>query len=157
MVCNGEISALKVWHQFLGGQTQTIALLHHLMCSLKMGLTMLPASLLVFAASLIPLLITASTPVCPPSTEGYQLDTLNTIYQSFCSDLSQPGFSASQEVYGVISPNSASIQTPSSTSTGKPTATKPSVGSTALGTSDSAIMHVSGVSLLGVAFFFCFL
>lgn len=151
--------ALKVWHQFLGGQTQTIAFLHHLMCSLKMGLTMLPASLLVFAASLILPLITASTPVCPPSAEGYQLDTLNTIYQSFCSDLSQPGFSASQEVYGVpvVSLISASIQSPSSTTTGKPTATKPSVGSTALRTSDSAIMHVSGVSLLGVAFFFCFL
>jgi hypothetical protein len=151
--------ALKVWHQYLGGQTQTIALLHHLMCSLKMGHTILPTSLLAFAASLILPLITASTPVCPPSAEGYQLDTLNTIYQPFCSDLSQPGFSASQEVYGVpvISLNSASTQTASSTSTGKPTATKPSVGSAALGTSDSAIMHVSGVSLLGVAFFFCFL
>ncbi|PMD55779.1 uncharacterized protein K444DRAFT_616844 [Hyaloscypha bicolor E] len=124
-----------------------------------MGLTMLPAPLLAFTASLILPLIAASTSVCPPSAEGYQLDTLNPIYQSFCFDLSQSRFSASQEIYGVpvISLNLASTQTSSSTSTGKPTATKPSVGSTALGTSDSAIMQVSGVSLLGVAFFFCFL
>jgi hypothetical protein len=53
--------------------------------------------------------------------------------------------------------NLASTQGSVSTSSGKPTATKPNVGSTALGTSDSAIMQVSGVTLLGVALLFCFL
>jgi hypothetical protein len=53
--------------------------------------------------------------------------------------------------------NLASIQTSASTSIGKPTAMKPRVGSTALGTSDSVIIPVSGASLLGVALFFCFL
>ncbi len=53
--------------------------------------------------------------------------------------------------------NLALTQTPLSTSTGKPTATKPIVGSTALGMSGSVIIPVSGASLLGVAFIFCFL
>ncbi|KAE9377107.1 hypothetical protein N431DRAFT_480223 [Stipitochalara longipes BDJ] len=196
---------------------------------------MLPVSLLAITSSLMPPLIaTSSTPVCIPSAERYQLATLDTLYQSFCSDLSKSGFSASQEVYGVpvvslsfapttgadkcdqanclstfgtliqscsmsshsiwgtgsldagcgtynftlwnttsnpvgtvtrtiaatgtpVLLNLASTQTAVSTSTGKPTATKPSVGSTALGTSESAILQVSGVSLLGVAFIFCFL
>ncbi|PMD48367.1 hypothetical protein L207DRAFT_627106 [Hyaloscypha variabilis F] len=196
---------------------------------------MLPASLLALTASFIlPLIAAASTPVCIPSAEGYQLDTLDTLYQSFCSDLSKSGFSASQELYGVpvislrfvptpgvdkcdqanclstfgtlaqscsmnnysvsgigsldagcgtynftvsktnsnpIGPvtstvtatctpvllNLATTQSSISSSTGKPTTTKPYIGSTALGTSDSAIMKVSGVSLLGVALIFCFL
>jgi hypothetical protein len=215
---------------------------------------MLPACLLAFMASLIiPLIAASSIPVCISSAEGYQLDTLNTLYQTFCGDLSKDGLSASRGVYGVpvislsfvpttgadecdqanclstfgtliqscqpkycrrtvecganqtligsmnnhsvwgtgsldagcgtynftiwnttsnpvgtatntiaatatpVLLNLASTQTSASTSTGKPTPTKPSVGSTALGTSDSAIIQVSGVSLLGVAFLFCFL
>jgi hypothetical protein len=54
--------------------------------------------------------------------------------------------------------NLESAQPSASTTTDKPSATKPSVGSTALGTSDSTILPASGLSLLGVALFFtCFL
>jgi hypothetical protein len=89
--------------RILGGWIQEL----DLACSstwfiLQRTLTMLPASLLALTASFIlPLIAAASTPVCIPSAEGYQLDTLDTLYQSFCSDLSKSGFSASQELYGV--------------------------------------------------------
>jgi hypothetical protein len=70
--------------------------------SSRRPLMMLPTSLLALMASLVlPLIAATSTPVCIPSAEGYQLEKLDTLYQTFCSDLSKSGFSASQEVYGV--------------------------------------------------------
>ena len=63
---------------------------------------MLPTSLLARTASFVVPFIAATTkPVCIPSGQGYQLETLDTLYKTFCSDLSKSGFSASQEVYGV--------------------------------------------------------
>ena len=216
---------------------------------------MLPSSLLVRTASFVlPLIGSSSAPVCVPSAEGYQVQTLKNLYNVFCEDLSKEDFAASREVYGIpvislsfapatdsgkcdanncltiyasliksckYSPhfepklsqsdqcykgqfNSHSIfgtgsidagcgtynftvwnttlnpvgtvtntintaaatatpvllnlasgtQLSSSVPTGKPSSTKPNVGSTALGTSDGAIVQISGCTLIGVVFAF---
>jgi hypothetical protein len=62
---------------------------------------MLPSSLLAFTAGLLlPLIAASSTPICVPSTGGYQ-ETLDTLCQTFRADLAKEGFNSNREVYGV--------------------------------------------------------
>jgi hypothetical protein len=62
-----------------------------------------PLFLLAFTASLIvPLIAACLTPVCVPSTEGYQVGELNKLFKNFCGDLSKDDFAADREVYGPI-------------------------------------------------------
>jgi hypothetical protein len=62
---------------------------------------MLPSSLLAFTAGLLlPLIAASSTPICAPSTGGYQ-ETLGTLCQTFRAHLAKEAFNSNQEVYGV--------------------------------------------------------